>query len=192
MKIIEKYVDSTFLDHAEVRTQRFQTSVYPISADVIQAVRSKLHPGKTVMLFSGSWRFDFDATYLEARFFKNSTMPLNENTHFVEPIGLDIRPNVLDDEELFDKIMYNTTAANILILHSVLFCNYQSMDTIIDRMKRYRQFRPKQIILSVPHGSVHFNRLKYTANDVAQQYQAEIVDDSFVVQLRSTFGQNEI
>ena len=72
---------------------------------------------------------------------------------------------------------------NVLIAHSALFCNYQSMTTIIDRMKSYQRFCPKQILLSVPHGMVHFNRLKYTANDVAQQYQAEIVDDSFVIQL---------
>ena len=69
--------------------------------------------------------------------------------------------------------MYNAAAANVLILHSALFCNYQSMTTIIDRMKSYQRFCPKQILLSVPHGMVHFNRLKYTANDV---YKTEEFD----------------
>ena len=183
MKIIEKYSDGNFVDNADVRTQRHLASVYNISATVIKFAQSTLRNGKTVVLFSGSWRFDFDATYLEASFFENSTMSLNNNTYFVEPIGLGIRPNGPNDEELFDKIMYNAAAANVLILHSALFCNYQSMTTIIDRMKSYQRFCPKQILLSVPHGMVHYNRLKYTANDVAQQYQAEIVDDSFVIQL---------
>ena len=183
MKTIEKYSDGNFVNNEEVRTQRFQTSVYPISIGVVKHIVSKLRPGKTVILFSGSWRFDFDATYLEASFFENSTMLLSNNTYFVEPIGLDIRPNKPNDEELFDKIMHDANAANVLILHSALFCNFQSMDKIIDRMKRYQKFQPQQIVLSVPYGRVHFNRLKYTANDVAQHYQAEIVDDSFVIQL---------
>lgn len=172
MKIIEKYSDSNFIDNAEVRMQQFQASVYNISTQVIKFVQLKLQPGKTVILFSGSWRFDFDATYLEASFFKNSSMPLNDNTYFVDP-----------NNEEFDKIIYDIAAANVLILHSALFCNYQSMDTIIDQMKSYQRFRPRQILLSVPHQRVHFNKLKYTATDVAQQYQAEIVDDSFVIQL---------
>lgn len=183
MKIIEKYSDCNFVDSAEVRTQRFKSSVYNISAPVIKFVQEKLQPGKTVVLFSGSWRFDFDATYLEASFFKDNTMSLSPNTYFVEPVGLDIRPNTSSDYKIFNEIMYNIAAQNILIIHSALFCNYQSMDVIINRMKMYQQFGPKQIILSVPTSGVHFNRLKLTANGVAQQYQAEIVDDSFILQL---------
>ena len=192
MKIIEKYADGNFLNRVDVRTQRFQTSIYHITNNVIECVRSTLQVGNTAVLFSGNWRFNFDAVYLEAKFFEDTTISLKENTYFVEPIGLDIRPNGVADEKLHDKIMRNTNAANILILHSALFCNYQSMDTIIRRMKRYQQFQPKQILLSVPYERVHFNRLKYTASDIAQHYQAEIVDDSFVVQLRSIFGQNDI
>ena len=183
MKIIEKYSDGNFVNSAEVRTQRFQASVYNVSASVVKFVQSKLQPGKTVVLFSGSWRFNFDATYLEASFFKNSTMSLNSNTYFVEPVGLGIKPNTSSDYELFDKIMYDIAAQNILIIHSALFCNDQSMAVIIDRMKFYQQFMPKQIILSVPHSGVHFNRLKCTANDLAQQCQTKIVDDSFILQL---------
>jgi len=185
MKIIEKYADGTFPNQADVRTQQFQTSIYHISNNVIEFVQSRLHAGNTAVLFSGGWRFDFDATYLEAKFFEDTAISLKENTYFVEPIVLDIRPSSVADAELHDKVMYNTNAANILILHSALFCNYQSMDTIIDRMKRYQQFHPKQIMLSVPHERVNFNRLKYSVNDIAQQYQADVVDNSFVIQLRS-------
>ena len=186
MKIIEKYADGNFVNKVDVRTQRFQASIYHISNNIIECVRATLQTGNTAVLFSGSWRFNFDATYLEAKFFEDTTISLKENTYFVEPIGLDIRPSCVADEELHDKIMHNINAANVLILHSALFCNYQSMDTIIDRMKRYQRFHPKQVILSVPHERVNFNRLKYSANDIAQQYQTEIVDGSFVIQLRST------
>ena len=173
MKVIQQYSDSTFLDTVEVATQQFQKSIYNISADVIECVRSKLHAGNTAVLFSGHWRFDFDATYLEHKIFKNNTIVSKKKTYFVEP----------SDEKLFDKIMYDINASNILILHSGIFCNYQPMDKIIDKMKNYQKFDPKQIILSVPHGKIDFNRLKYSVSDIAQQYQIEIVDDSFIVQL---------
>jgi hypothetical protein len=174
MKVIQQYSDSTFLDTAEVTTQQFQKSTYNISADVIEFVRSKLYVGNTAVLFSGHWRFNFDAIYLEAKIFKHNTIVAREKkTYFVEP----------SDEKLFDKIMYDIEASNILILHSAVFCNYQPMDKIIDKMKNYQKFNPKQIVLTVPHGKIDFNRLKYSVNDIAQQYQIEIVDDSFIVQL---------
>ena len=183
MKIIEKYSDGNFLNSAEVRTQQFQTSVYNISTSLVEFVQSKLHAGTTAVLFSGHWRFNFDATYLEAKFFKDTKITAKEKTYFVEPIGLGIRPNHIADVELHDKIMHDTNATNILILHSALFCNYQSIDIIIDRMKSYQQFHPKQIVLSVPYQRVNFNRLKYTAADIAQQHQLHLVQDSFIVQL---------
>ena len=172
MKVVEKYSDASFVDNKEFVTRRFQKSMYPISSTVIEHVRSKLCSGKTAVLFSGSWRFDFDAIYLEADFFKNNTISLNESTYFVDP----------NNTTLFNKAMHDINALNILILHSGVFCNYQSIQTILDKMKSYQQFYPKQIILSIPQERVNFNRLKYSANDIAQQYQAEILDDSFVIQ----------
>jgi len=173
MKVIQQYSDSTFLDNVKVATQQFQKSTYDTSADVIGCVKSKLHVGKTAVLFSGHWKFDFDAIYLEAKIFSNNTIVSRQKTYFVDP----------SDEKLFDKIMYDINASNILILHSALFCNYQPMDKIIDKMKNYQKFNPKQIILSIPHKAIDFNRLKYSVSDIAQQYKIEIVDDSFVVQL---------
>ena len=173
MKVIQHYSDSTFLDTTKVVTEQFQKSTYNISTDVIEFVKSKLHFGNTAVLFSGRWRFDFDAVYVEHKIFKNNSISLKEKIYFVDPT----------DIKLFDNIMYDINASNILILHSAFFCNYQPMDKIIDKMKKYQKFNPKQIILSIPHQRIHFNRLKYSTSDIAAQYQIEIIDDSFVVQL---------
>ena len=173
MKVIKKYADGDMLNTVEVTTQRFQKSIYDISTDVIESVRSKLYPGKTVVLFSGSWRFDFDAIYLEAKIFNNTAISLHSQTYFVEP----------NYTKLFDKVMYNINATNILILHSGFFCNYKSLDAIVEQMKTYQRFCPKQIVLSIPQERVSFNRLKYSVNDMAQQYQAEVTDNCFIIQL---------
>jgi hypothetical protein len=175
MKVIQDYSDSVLLNSPAVITQRFQKSIYPFSTNIEDCVRSKLHKGKTVVLFSGSWRFDFDATYLEVEFFKNNTISLKDNTFFVDPNNI----------ELLDKIMYDQDASNILILHSAFFCNYQTLDTIINQARYYQKFCSKQVILSIPQYAVNFNRLKHSTNDIAQQYQAEIIDDSFIIQLSS-------
>jgi hypothetical protein len=173
MKIIERYSDSNILSNAEITTERFQKSVYSISTTVTESIRSRLTPGKTTVLFSGGWRFDFDAIYLESKSFSNSKILSNKKTYFVEP----------NNTKLFNKVMHDMHASNILILHSGFFCNYQPLDKIIAQMKQYWQFHPKQIILSVPQEKINFNRLKYCAADLAEQYQAEIIDNCFVVQL---------
>jgi hypothetical protein len=173
MKIIERYSDSDILSNAEITAERFQKSVYNISTTVTESIRSRLNPGKTTVLFSGSWRFDFDAIYLEAKIFSNSTILSNKKTYFVEP----------NDTKLFNKVMHDIRASNILILHSGFFCNYRPLDEIIAHMKQYWQFHPKQIMLSVPQERINFNRLKYCADDLAEQHQAEIIDNCFIVQL---------
>ena len=175
MKVIEKYSDGAILNTAEVVTQRFQKSIYDISTGVTESIRSKLLPGKTVVLFSGSWRFNFDAVYLEAKIFDRNTISLHSQTYFVEP----------NNTKLFDKVMHGIHATNILILHSGFFCNYKSLDVIVEQMSTYQQYCPKQIVLSIPQERVSFNRLKYSVNDVAQQYQAEVVDNCFIIQMVS-------
>lgn len=173
MKVVQHYSDSTFLNTTRVVTERFKKSTYDISQDVIESVRSKLLAGDTVVLFSGGWRFNFDAIYIEHKIFENNTILSKEKTYFVDPT----------DVKLFDNIMYDINASNILILHSAGFCNYQPMDKIIDKMKNYQKFNPKQIILSIPHQRIHFNRLKYSTSDIAQQYKIKTIHNSFIVQL---------
>jgi len=98
-------------------------------------------------------------------------MTLHKNTYFVEP----------NNTKLFDKVMHDINAENILILHSGFFCNYQHIHTIVEQLKSYQRFCPKQIMLSIPQERVNFNRLKYSANDIAQQYQAQLVDNCFII-----------
>jgi hypothetical protein len=90
----------------------------------------------------------------------------------------------LDSENtaLIDKIMHSIKPINIAFLHSGFFCNYQSLNTIIDNMNQYRVYQPKQILLSIPQNRIDFNRLKFSVNDIAMQYQTKLIEDSFILQ----------
>ena len=172
MKIIKNYSEISFINHEDIITQRFQHSVYDIPDSVVKYVNSKLIPGITTILFSGSWRFNISAVYIEAKIFQNNKCKITNPTYFVEP----------ENSKLFDKIMYRMRPTNILFLHSAFFCNYQSLDLIIERMNKYWLYQPQQIILSIPQNKVIFNRLKFSCQDIAEQYQAQFIEDCFVLQ----------
>jgi len=154
----------------DIVNQQFKKSVYDISPLVIDYIKTKLKPGPVAVLFSGGWRFDFDAVYLEHKIYKNNTLTNHEHTYFID----------LDNKSLLNALLKKINASNTLIINSSMF-DYDSLTNIIAQLPQY-QLRPGQILCSVPHCRVNFNRLKYSVEDMAKKVQAQIVDDCFVIQ----------
>lgn len=154
----------------KVIDQQFQKSVYDISPLAIDYIKTKLQPGPVAVLFSGGWRFDFDAVYLEHKIYKNTTLTNHERTYFID----------LDNKSLLNALLKKINASNTLIINSSMF-DYDSLLNIIDQLPQY-QLQPGQILCSVPHCRVNFNRLKYSVEDMAKKVQAQVVDDCFVIQ----------
>lgn len=172
MKIIKNYKQAKLIDSSVVVNQRFEKSVYNISTEIVNYIESLLLSGPTVVMFSGAWRFALDAVYIESNIFKNHTLALPSKTYFLDP----------QHTVLIDKIMHSIKPTNIAFLHSGFFCNYQSLSTIIDNLNHYWKYQPKQILLSVPQNRIEFNRLKFSVDDIAQQYQTQVIEDSFILQ----------
>ena len=156
---------------SDAMTQHYNISVYPMSTTVNNHIKSLLQPGTTVILYSGGWRLDFDAVYLELNNYQTLNIPNTpKKTYFIDP----------KNTALIHKVLCDIDAKNVLFLHSAWFCNYQSMDKLIASMDKFLIYGA-QIILSVPAIRTDFNRLKYSCEDIAQQYSAEYVDDSFII-----------
>ena len=172
MKVIKNYNEAVLVDSSDCVNQRFEKSVYDISSAVVDCVESLLLPGATVVMFSGAWRFALDAFYIESNTFKNHTLSLPKKTYYLDS----------ENAKLIDKILHSLKPVNIAFLHSGFFCNYQSLNTIINNVNQYCVCQPKQILLSIPHNRVDFNRLKFSVDDIAQQYQTKIIEDSFILQ----------
>ena len=164
MKIVQHTVSSKM-------TQYYNVSVYPMSTAIINYIKSLLLPGPTVILFSGGWRLDFDAMYLELNSFKTVDIPtIPKNTYFVNPTNT----------ALIHKVLTDVGAQNALFLHSAMFCNYRSVEQLAENVQQYLNSVP-QVILTIPTIRTDFNRLKYSCEDIAQQYSAEYIDDSFII-----------
>jgi hypothetical protein len=154
----------------EVVNQQFQKSVYEVSPLIIDYIKTKLQSGPVAVLFSGGWRFNFDAAYLEHKIYKNTTITNHKHTYFID----------LDNKSLLNAMLKKINASNTLIINSSMF-DYKPLPDIIDQLPQY-QLQPGQILCSIPHCRVNFNRLKYSVEDIAKKVQAQVVDDCFVIQ----------
>jgi hypothetical protein len=169
MKIIESNAIQN--PTVEVLSKIAQSGVYPISNNIVEYVKSSLLTGRTAVLFSGVWRFDLDAVYIENKNFKslNWTHSYNQ-VYFVN----------VSKTELIGKFLQKNKIVNVLILHSAEWCQYRHIEQITQSAECYLDIA-QQIIITVPNIRTDFNRLKYSCQDIAQKYSAEYIEDSFII-----------
>jgi hypothetical protein len=171
MTVIESYSADrqNLLPDIKSLSHNYQYLSYNMSPTVLKYVENLLLPGSTVILFSGSWRFTLDATYLELKEAKDYQLPFAKSTLFLDPNNLPI----------FDLTMRSLHPVNIAILHSdlwVLHCPFAQMIDRMDQLLKYVQ--PKgQVICSVPLQHINFNRLTTTYMELGYP----IVEDSMVI-----------
>lgn len=175
--IINSYLTDAALvrQDPETLSRMYKFMVYdPVPDSVVDRVRHLCQSGKTVMLFSGSWRWKLDATYIEHRHYRN--------------VGIDYHPNTLflnhNESGLFELVLRRLLPVNINILHNDWWTSHRPIEDLVMWLDSFLPFvRPRQgrVICSLPLIHLNFNRLKYGYNEIAEQIAGEIVQDSIII-----------
>lgn len=174
MKIVDSYINSTNLlnDPATLATRcRFLS--YTVDPDVLTCVESILLPGQTTFMFSGSWRLNYDATYIELKMFEDAELDFHKSTLFVEP----------ENNKLYNLVLKSLSSVNLIILHSDYWVQHRPVEQIIVRLDQLLPYVQTggQIICTVPFNHIHFNRLTTTRESVLEELGAYQVNDSIVI-----------
>jgi hypothetical protein len=168
MKIIDSYLTGSMLTDVELLTNRYQYMMYEIDPLVVEHLKSLL-PKSTVILFSGSWRFSFDATYIELAMFKECLLNFHSSTLFVEPKNI----------KLYNLTLQSLKPNTIAVLHSDYWIAHQPLDQLLSNLDDLLQYvQPGgQIICTIPFRHINFNRLTTAYEDLG----FPIIGESIVI-----------
>jgi hypothetical protein len=158
----------------KILIDQYQYSLYPIADSVINRVSDNLLPGKTVVLFSGHDRFNFDAVYIEPTFL-STIEHLKQNSKIVFANQ--------SDTTLLNYILKKMRITNLLVLNSASFMQYRSWQEIKNNIDQLKKFAD-QVIVTLPLNRFDFNRLKYSYNDIAAKLGGVVLDNTVVVACR--------
>jgi len=169
VSVIESYIIDPVLNDLVSLTSRYQYMMYDVESDVINHVNNLLTNDKTVVMYSGSWRFDLDAVYLELKMMQDCNLQFHKSTLFVEPM----------QPKLVNLTLKSIRPKNIAILHSDYWTAHQPVDQLLEKMDSLLQYvQPGgQVICTVPLIHLNFNRLTRTYQDLG----FDIVGDSVVI-----------
>jgi hypothetical protein len=151
-------------------TEQLFSTLYPLSTDIINRVESLLDPGTTVVLFSGGFCLPWPVNYIEARMFQSANVDWKPNTMFVDP----------SQASLLEYVLKKLNPTNILILNSAVFIKYRSWEKIQHDVDCYKNIA-KKVIVTLPITRFDFNRLKYSAHDIAKILKAELLNDTVII-----------
>lgn len=171
--IINSLILDPILEDTLSKTDRQKVMVYPISPNIINHVMSKTLPGSTAFLFSGSWRLNIDAVYLELRHFRNSDLCWHPRTLFVEP----------QDPILYHYTLTKLKCNNLIVLHSDYWCGHRPLENIVADLDFLHQFSDR-VICSVPIKHTNFNKLIMSVEDLCQRYPGTSVYDDSIIMVR--------
>lgn len=169
MKIVSSYFTGPIIDDVNTLTHRYQYMMFNIDQTIIDYVDRVLLPGKTVILFSGSWRLFFDATYIELKMVEMCNLNFHKSTLFVEP----------NNRALFDLVLRSLAPQNLAVLHSDYWSAHQPIDQLISNLDNLLKYVAPggQVVCTVPLNHLNFNRLTTTYQDLG----FDIVEDSAVI-----------
>jgi len=174
MKVIDSYLtDAVLLDDPATLATRCKVLSYNVDSDVLTVVQNMLLPGQTTFMFSGSWRLEVDATYIELKMFKDSNLNFHKSTLFVDP----------NNKKLYNLVLNRLSSVNLVILHSDYWVQHQPVEQIINRLDRLLMYvQPGgQIICTIPFKHIHFNRLTTTYQNILTQTNGYQINDSIVI-----------
>lgn len=173
-QIVESYSNQLLKNDSASLANRCEFMVYPIAPSLIDYVKNFLIPGKTIVMFSGSWRLHLNATYIELKMFKNSFLKFHKSTLFID----------YNKSKLFDYVLSKLKASNILILHNDWWTSHLPLEHLVlqlDKFLKYVKPQKGQIICTLPLIHANFNKLTMTVNDAAMSVNGTVFKDSLVI-----------
>lgn len=174
MKILSSYESGDIITSPHILTERMINSVYLMSDRLISCVAEKLSDKDNVILFSGSWRFNFNATFIEHKGFQGATIDFHTNTLFVNP-----------DTPLIKYTLGKLNPKVIAILHSGTFLKYRKISDIMYDLSTLKHFiQPHgKVIATLPIDRVNFNRLTTSITQLTSDLSAEYIDNALIITL---------
>lgn len=169
MSVIESYITGPILNDIESLTSRYQYMMYDINPIVVNHVTNMLSTEKTVVMYSGSWRFNLDAVYLELKMTKNCNLQFHKSTLFVEP----------NNPKLVNLTLKSIAPKNIAVLHSDYWVAHLPVNHLLEKIDSLLKYTQPggQVICTVPLIHLNFNRLTSTYQDLG----FDLVEDSAVI-----------
>lgn len=175
MIIIESYNDPRITFKTDAQTQEvFAQRMYGIGIglNVINQIKNLMQPGRTHVMFSGGWNYDFNAVYFEQSQYKI----LNKN--FVG-VGTFVDQQLSDTTQM---ILKNNPCNNLLFLNSTIL-RYLSIKELNERLSSYKQYITKDgiIIAVIPLSLIKFNRLNITKELLLTMLNCTMLEDYLLI-----------
>lgn len=143
-----------------------------VGVDVVSQIKTLLLSGRTHVMFSGGWNYDFNAVYFEQPEYK-----LLDKTF--------VGPCVFIDKQLSDHthtILKNSPCDNLLFLNSTLL-RYLTVDELDARLSAYKKYITNTgiIIAAVPMSLIKFNRLNVTKELLLARLNCRLIGDYLLI-----------
>jgi hypothetical protein len=169
MQLVNSYLTGPLLTDDTSLARRYQYMMYNIPVEVVEFITPLIQTEKTVVLFSGSWRFTFDFIYIELKMMENCGLNFHKSTLFIDH----------NNHPLFDLTLKSIRPKNIAILHSDFWTAHQPVDQLLSKLDQLINYvQPGgQVICTVPLKNLNFNRLTTTYSELG----FNIVNNSAVI-----------
>jgi len=175
MITIESYDDPRVTLKDDVLTREvFAQRNYGVGVGVavVSQIKSLMQLGRTHVMFSGGWNYDFNAVYFEQPEYK-----LLDKTF--------AGPCVFVDKQLSDQtqtILKNSPCDNLLFLNSTLL-RYLTIDELNDQLSVYKKYITDTgiVIAVVPMSLVKFNRLNVTKDLLLTMLNCTLVGNYLLI-----------
>jgi hypothetical protein len=163
MKIIQNFKQVKLVDDPKILTKFFNSQYNFVEQELIECVKLHLQPGNTVLVHSGSWRFDFVASSIEPSYLRELDFKFSKSTYFVD----------YHKEDLLIKLV--NKFSNAVFIDSPL-TRYK---TVIELTEFFKQFPTS--VAAIRTDLMLYNRLTTTIDDLVEQLNGVTVGRFVVI-----------
>lgn len=168
-------VNSLLSEHVaqdiDIKSDRCRAMVYPLDDGLLDHIISLTLPGKTVFLFSGSWRLNMEAVYIELKHLQDCRLQWHPNTLFAEP----------NQKNSYLYILKKLQPQNFVILNSDYWTGHRPLVDILLDLDELKKIAPR-VICSLPVRHANFNKLTTSIRDLCDLYPGmNVFNDNLVI-----------
>lgn len=167
MRIISEIPLDVTKDYA---IDQYWSNVFPLPPAVTDYVGQLIDNQDAVVLYSGSPRLTFNATYIEPTVFSTLPVQWHQQTLFVEP----------KNKILVNYTLKKLKPKNLLILNSNIFIRYRLWSDVLHDICDFKNIA-ERVIVTMPILRFDFNRLKFTEQEITSKLGGTLIDETVIV-----------
>lgn len=149
---------------------QYWSNTFPLSVGVINQVNELIIGDRTVVMYSGSPRLQFDATYIESPVFANLPIAWHQKTLFIDH----------KNKNLINYVIKKLQPSTLLILNANNFIRYRLWSDILHDIQAFKKIS-NQVIVTMPIDRFDFNRLRFTEEEIVLKLNGILVDRTVVI-----------